>query len=82
MTNTEELQKVLDKLNVIADDFTEMKQEIKEVRIEIGGLKEDIGTLKIGQAVMANDSKWIKILYGVFSSIIAVLLATLIQFRA
>lgn len=27
MTNTKKLQKVLDKLNVIADDFSEMKQE-------------------------------------------------------
>ena len=72
MTNTEELQKILDKLNILSDNFNEIKSDIKLMRA-------DISELKTSQAVLVNDGKWIKILYGVFSSIIVVLLSTLIQ---
>ena len=72
MTNTEELQKVLDRLEDLSADFAEIKQDLKTV-------KGDINTLKTGQAVLVNDGKWIKVLYGVFSSVVIVLLATLIE---
>jgi hypothetical protein len=42
-------------------------------------IKEDI---KTSQAVLVNDGKWIKILYGVFSSIIILLMGTLINIKS
>jgi archaellum component FlaC len=75
MTNTEELQQVLDKLNTLSTDFTEIKEEIKSMR-------KDIADIKTSQAVLVNDGKWIKILYGVFSSIIVLLMGTLINIKS
>lgn len=75
MTNTEELQLVLDKLNKLFEGFAEVKSDLKLV-------KADIGDLKTSNALLVNDGKWIKILYGVFSSIIIVLLGTLINIKS
>jgi archaellum component FlaC len=72
MTNTEELQQVLDKLNTLSTDFAEIKEDIKSI-------KKEINEIKTSQAVLVNDGKWIKILYGVFSSIIILLMGTLIN---
>jgi archaellum component FlaC len=72
LTNTEELQQVLDKLNTLSTDFAEIKEDIKSI-------KKEINDIKTSQAVLVNDGKWIKILYGVFSSIIILLMGTLIN---
>jgi archaellum component FlaC len=66
---------VLDKLNTLSTDFTEIKEEIKSMR-------KDIADIKTSQAVLVNDGKWIKILYGVFSSIIVLLMGTLINIKS
>ncbi|MEY2857917.1 MAG: hypothetical protein RLZZ74_2229 [Cyanobacteriota bacterium] len=75
MTNTEELQQVLDKLNTFSSDFAEIKEDIKSI-------KKEINEIKTSQAVLVNDGKWIKILYGVFSSIIILLMGTLINIKS
>jgi hypothetical protein len=75
MTNTEELQQVLDQLNVLSGEFAEMKEDIKSIKKEVN----DIGT---SQALLVNDGKWIKILYGVFFSIIILLMGTLINIKS
>jgi archaellum component FlaC len=75
MTNTEELQQVLDKLNTFSSDFAEIKENIKSI-------KKEINEIKTSQAVLVNDGKWIKILYGVFSSIIILLMGTLINIKS
>ena len=67
MNSTEELKAVLNSLN-------EIKEDIKQIKI-------DVNALTTSQAVLTNDGKWIKILYGVFSSIIIVLLGTLLNLR-
>ena len=69
------MQQVLNKLNKLSEEFAEMKSDIKLV-------KADISDLKTSNAVLVNDGKWIKILYGVFSSIIIVLLGTLINIKS
>ncbi|MEM8780497.1 MAG: hypothetical protein AAGF26_16860 [Cyanobacteria bacterium P01_G01_bin.49] len=74
MTNTQEIKEILDNIKSLNNDFAEIKTDIKS-------MQSDISELKTGQAVLINDGKWIKILYGVFSSIIMVLLATLIQYQ-
>jgi len=75
MTNTEELQQVLDKLNTLSSDFAEIKEEIKS-------MSKEITEIKTSQAVLVNDGKWIKILYGIFSSIIILLMGTLINIKS
>jgi archaellum component FlaC len=75
MTNTEELQQVLDKLNNLSSDFAEMKEDIKSI-------KKEVNDIKTSQALLVKDGKWIKILYGVFSSIIILLMGTLINIRS
>jgi len=75
MTNTEELQKVLDKLNTLSSDLAEIKEEIKS-------MGKEITEIKTSQAVLVNDGKWIKILYGIFSSIIILLMGTLINLKS
>lgn len=71
----EELQQVLDKLNTFSSDFAEIKEDIKSI-------KQEINDIKTSQAVLVNDGKWIKILYGVFSSIIILLMGTLINIKS
>ncbi|MEY2833110.1 MAG: hypothetical protein RLZZ574_2369 [Cyanobacteriota bacterium] len=70
-----ELQQVLDKLNTFSSDFAEIKEDIKSI-------KKEINEIKTSQAVLVNDGKWIKILYGVFSSIIILLMGTLINIKS
>jgi archaellum component FlaC len=75
MTNTEELQQVLDKLNTLSADFAEIKEDMKSI-------KKEVNDIKTSQAVLVNDGKWIKIPYGVFSSIIILLMGTLINIKS
>lgn len=70
-----ELQQVLDKLNTFSSDFAEIKEDIKSI-------KKEINEIKTSQAVLVNDGKSIKILYGVFSSIIILLMGTLINIKS
>jgi archaellum component FlaC len=70
-----ELQQVLDKLNTLSSNFLEIKEEIKSIR-------KEVTEIKTSQAVLVNDGKWIKILYGVFSSIIILLMGTLINIKS
>jgi archaellum component FlaC len=70
-----ELQQVLDKLNTLSSDFLEIKEEIKSI-------SKEVSEIKTSQAVLVNDGKWIKILYGVFSSMIILLMGTLINLKS
>ena len=58
-----------------------MRADITQTRDDIAEIKEKINNITTSQAVLVNDGKWIKILYGVFSSIIIVLLGTLINLK-
>ena len=58
-----------------------MQANIAQTRADMVKIEQKINDIATSQAVLVNDGKWIKILYGVFSSIIIVLLGTLINLK-
>lgn len=57
-----------------------MQANIAQTRADMVKIEQKINDIATSQAVLVNDGKWIKI-YGVFSSIIIVLLGTLINLK-
>ena len=58
-----------------------MQTDLAQTRADMVKIEQKINDIATSQAVLVNDGKWIKILYGVFSSIIIVLLGTLINLK-
>ena len=74
-------QLLLEILKELSQESKQAGEERKKIQQDLEKIKEDVNSLKTSQAVLVNDNGWIKVLYGVFSSIIIVLLGVLISLK-
>ena len=74
-------QLLLEILKELSQESKQAGEERKKIQQDLEKIKEDVNSLKTSQAVLVNDIGWIKVLYGVFSSIIIVLLGVLINLK-
>ena len=74
-------QLLLEILKELSQESKQAGEERKKIQQDLEKIKEDVNSLKTSQAVLVNDTGWIKVLYGVFSSIIIVLLGVLINLK-
>ncbi len=72
-------QLILEILKELSQESKQAGEERKNIKQDLEIIKDDVNSLKTSQAVLVNDNGWIKVLYGVFSSIIIVLLGVLIN---
>ena len=70
---------ILEILIELSQESKQAGEERKKIQQDIEKIKDDVNSLKTSQAVLVNDNGWIKILYGIFSSIIIVFLGVLIN---